>query len=88
MDAISSLLCVLSWGVESPTPRSCLSRRDPGAGGWGEEGGRDTGPSQPLESGTGESDHEIACWTMTDWGTGGGGGGAVECIRMVRKMGF
>lgn len=53
----------------------------------GEEGGRDTGPSQPLESRTGESDHEIACWTMTDWGTGGGGG-AVECIRMVRKMGF
>jgi hypothetical protein len=49
----------------------------------GEEGGRDTGPSQPLESRTGESDHKIACWTMTDLGRGGG-----KCIRMVRKMGL
>lgn len=39
----------------------------------GEDGGRDTGPNQPLESGTGESDHEIACWTMTDLGGGGEG---------------
>lgn len=68
----SLLLCPLLGGGEPHSSVMSVQERDSGAG--SEEGG----PSQPLESGTGESDHEIACWTMTDWGWGWGEEGGMH----------
>ena len=77
MVTVSSLiLCPLLGGGEPHSSVMSVQERDSAAD--SEEGGRDTGPSQPLESGTGESDHEIACWTMTDWGRGWGEEGGMH----------
>lgn len=66
---------VLSWEVESPTPaQKGLGGRGMRREAWA------TGPCQPLESRTAESDHKISCWKMTDF--------EGKHVKMIRENGI
>ena len=62
-------------------PHAMVTSARKGLGGrWVRREAWDTGPYQPLESGTGESDHKISCWKMTD--------SEGKYVKMIRENGI